>query len=519
MKIAHINEIAGVAWRLAEAQRKLGHEAVVFTPGETPYRFKSDVDLQGAQGPLGWNAVMFANWRKFSEFDVIHVHGGIWRSQVFYPLFKKRFGWKLLAVHFHGSETRSGRGLFYIDRADLRFHSTPDLAQRLPKSVWIPNPVDLPELPPQPYNPVPRFGHFPTHPAHKGTQEIIEFFSRIFGPLKRESQAHVEKFAGREAELWVVSGTTHDEALRIMAGCDAVFDQISPYEAYGMVSIEAMAYGKPVFCTIRPESYPNCPIIPLLKEHSAEKLRAIAQDEKYRRECGRAGREYVERVHDAGKVARQVLRHYYVASERPAYTPAQAASYWRRRGRSYSDELASPEVTATYASQSRELLETLKSLNIKSVAEIGCGFGRIGQQLVDKLGVEWAGVDLSRSQLLVARRLNPQLKSSLAEASATSLPFPDNSFDLVLAVELLLHIPPEQIATATQELLRVARSYVVHLDWFEDYITGFRTGWCWVHDYPKLWQALGAICRDVPMESVGIQRVFIVSKSGRVPSH
>ena len=147
------------------------------------------------------------------------------------------------------------------------------------------------------------------------------------------------------------------------------------------------------------------------------------------------------------------------------------------------------------------------------------GFGRIGRQLVDKLGVEWAGVDLSRSQLLVARRLNPQLKSSLAEASATSLPFPDNSFDLVLAVELLLHIPPEQIATATQELLRVARSYVVHLDWFEDYITGFKTGWCWVHDYPKLWQAHGATSRDVPMKSVGIQRVFIVSKSGKVPSH
>src|SRR3990170_1480001 len=58
MKIAHINNIANVAWHLAQAQKRLGHEAVVFSLDESPFAFPRDVTIRGARGPLGWNARM-----------------------------------------------------------------------------------------------------------------------------------------------------------------------------------------------------------------------------------------------------------------------------------------------------------------------------------------------------------------------------------------------------------------------------------------------------------------------------
>ena len=91
MRIAHINNIANVAWRLAEAQRRLGHEAVVFSVRDNPFQFPFDVRVENAEGPLFWNAAMLRRTKLFASFDVLHVHGGIWVSQVFYPLFRRVF--------------------------------------------------------------------------------------------------------------------------------------------------------------------------------------------------------------------------------------------------------------------------------------------------------------------------------------------------------------------------------------------------------------------------------------------
>src|SRR6266508_5802175 len=381
LRIAHINNIANVAWRLAEAQRRLGHEAMVFDYQETPYRFPHDVSLPGAEGPLGWNSIMFANWRRFADFDVLHVHGGIWKSQLFYPLFKRRFRWKTLAVHFHGTETRTGKGLHHLGSADVQFHSTPDLRSFLPGSLWIPNPIDLPPKPEDPNNPVPRFGHFVSSEIAKGTERVLDLFHRAFGPLETETRDWLSIFRGKHAELWVVTRAPHEEALRIMTGCGAVIDQISTYGIYGVVGIEAMASGKPVFGTPREDWYPSCPVIPL-SSGGEERLVAIARDERLRREVGERGREYVAEVHESGNVARRVLKAYYVAQQEPPLRADRVRAYWLRRGATYSREFASRRVQRRSEAQSEELLQILGRVRFDSVAEIGCGFGRIGAEVI-----------------------------------------------------------------------------------------------------------------------------------------
>lgn len=106
----------------------------------------------------------------------------------------------------------------------------------------------------------------------------------------------------------------------------------------------------------------------------------------------------------------------------------------------------------------------------------------------------------------------PSFKGSVVEASATQLPLASNSFDLVLSAEVLLHIPPDRVGAVAREMLRVSRRHVVHVDWYEDYLVGHQTGWCWAHDYPALWDDLGVEVRQVRLRSTGIQSVFVISK-------
>ena len=114
--------------------------------------------------------------------------------------------------------------------------------------------------------------------------------------------------------------------------------------------------------------------------------------------------------------------------------------------------------------QSAEPMEILRPLKFRFVGEIGCGFGRLGPHLIEWFGATWTGVAVSRDQLAEARGRDGHIRPALVEASADTLPFADESFDLVLAVELLMHIPPERIQSVLREIWRVARRYVVHLD-------------------------------------------------------
>src|SRR6267378_2219533 len=288
MRIAHINNMANIAWNLAQAQRRLGHEATVFSIYDFPSRFPYDVGISGTRGPLFWNVAMARRIFTFQKFDVLHVHGGMRLTQVFYPLFKRLFPRKVLVVHFHGVDARSGLGRHHVKRADVQFRSTQDLASFVPDSEWLPSPIQLSDAIPQTSNRVPRFGHFPFR----------------WSPV-----------AAKEAELIVVSGRRHDEAIRIMAGCDIVIDQISDLRIYGMAALEAMSLGKPVMSNFNPDWFPGTPVV-RIETNPVHQFQELAIDAGRRHELGRRGRAFIAEVHEAGKIARRTLDAYRAAQER-----------------------------------------------------------------------------------------------------------------------------------------------------------------------------------------------------------
>lgn len=93
----------------------------------------------------------------------------------------------------------------------------------------------------------------------------------------------------------------------------------------------------------------------------------------------------------------------------------------------------------------------------RRVLEVGCGEGRqltaIGQRFPD---ADLIGLDLPDVELEEAWG---GVESHMLQASALDLPFADNTFDLVMAIEVLEHLPdPER---ALQEIARVAKQTVV----------------------------------------------------------
>ena len=88
-----------------------------------------------------------------------------------------------------------------------------------------------------------------------------------------------------------------------------------------------------------------------------------------------------------------------------------------------------------------------------SVLDIGCGGGLLTNALA-KVGHQTSGIDISEQSLEIARRHDATGKVHYEKANAYSLPFPDQSFDVACATDVLEHVeePHMLIAEASRVL-------------------------------------------------------------------
>src|SRR5262249_27056461 len=75
------------------------------------------------------------------------------------------------------------------------------------------------------------------------------------------------------------------------------------------------------------------------------------------------------------------------------------------------------------------------------------------------------GVDVNRKALAQLREFVPGVNG--VWAAARDLPFEDESFDLVFTMGVLIHQPDESLPAVMDEMVRVARRYVLCGEYYE----------------------------------------------------
>jgi hypothetical protein len=210
------------------------------------------------------------------------------------------------------------RFLAYLaDYADALVVQDPELAEFLPGARIIPRAIDLDAWPDIGIGDTdrPLVVHAPSNPAVKGTALIEAALAELADE-------------GLEFDYKRVEGMSHEEAMGWYRRADVVVDQLL-LGWYGVLTLEALALGKPVAVYVRDDLYasfePRIPVTNVTPDTVKDGLRALIGDDGVRRELAAQGREFVAQVHDVRGVAAQLRELYAEVMERPPSVPASNA--------------------------------------------------------------------------------------------------------------------------------------------------------------------------------------------------
>lgn len=104
-----------------------------------------------------------------------------------------------------------------------------------------------------------------------------------------------------------------------------------------------------------------------------------------------------------------------------------------------------------------KLYDRVGLASAERVLDVGCGTGAITLDLAEACAGEVVGVDIDEAKLVEAMRALAHLPNvTFQVADAQDLPFPDESFDLVVFNIVLVYVPDKQ--RALNEMARVVRS-------------------------------------------------------------
>lgn len=112
---------------------------------------------------------------------------------------------------------------------------------------------------------------------------------------------------------------------------------------------------------------------------------------------------------------------------------------------------------ANYLHKSDRLADLVRRAGCTGGAalDVGCGDGRGTHELATRLGpaFTWTGVDFSERAIAFAHLMAADLRFEVQDGER--LDVPDATYDLVVAREVIEHVPPPEVASFVAELRRV----------------------------------------------------------------
>jgi pseudaminic acid biosynthesis-associated methylase len=140
-------------------------------------------------------------------------------------------------------------------------------------------------------------------------------------------------------------------------------------------------------------------------------------------------------------------------------TETSQLALWRSEfGAAYTDrnDVEKPERVATWR-------RILAGRPVERALEVGCNIGwKLRYLRTCGVGDVW-GIEPQRYAIERARQRSPEL--TLLPGTAFDLPFKDGWFDLSFTSGVLIHIGPEQLGRALDELYRVTRRWLVVIEY------------------------------------------------------
>ncbi|MFH1077790.1 MAG: pseudaminic acid biosynthesis-associated methylase [Patescibacteria group bacterium] len=119
------------------------------------------------------------------------------------------------------------------------------------------------------------------------------------------------------------------------------------------------------------------------------------------------------------------------------------------------------------------------------VLEVGANIG-LQLEMLRRMGfTDLLGIDVNDHAIREAKRIHPDV--SIIKGNVLDLPFKDGWFDLSYTSGVLIHIAPENLPKAMDEIVRVSGRYVWGFEYFAPTLTNIpyhgRTDLLWKRDF------------------------------------
>ena len=305
MKVLHLNNPAQVATNLVKAQKELGVDATLAVTSTKGWHTNFDhnlskVNTNSIKGKIDIGKKLYD---LIKECDILHYHG-----QAVSHGYRDLVMWsgimgKPVILHHHGSEIRNkDYPKFANDLVKYRYVSTPDLLEFVPNAEWLPNPVDIQGLEysePDVSGPL-KILHAPTNRDVKNTKAVETAISAL-------------KDEGLDIQFTIAEDKKHSELIEIISGNDLVVDWLNPeYGIYGVFSIESMALGRTVICSLNDSLYDkhDVPIISIPPTDLADKIKELYNNRKLLVTGGKSSYDFVQSHHNPIESAKKVIERY-----------------------------------------------------------------------------------------------------------------------------------------------------------------------------------------------------------------
>tara|TARA_B110000116_G_scaffold87494_1_gene76132 strand:- start:2928 stop:3860 length:933 start_codon:yes stop_codon:yes gene_type:complete len=305
MRILHLNNPAQVASNLVKAQRELGIDANLAITGNKRLHDNYDYDLSSIstkyfRGKFDLGRRLYD---LIKDCDILHYHGQAistgYRDLIMWAGIMK----KPIILHYHGSEIRNKKSSQFVnDFVEHIYVSTPDLLKSVKSAEWLPNPVNLEK---RVYSDLAITEklivlHAPSNRKIKNTQAVIDSIDIL-------------KDEGIEIELNLAENIGHEKLMEMISESHLIIDWVNPdFGIYGVLSIESMAMGRPVICTLTESLYKkyDLPIIHCHPNDLSSKIRNLSSTRDKLIDKGKLGYDFVHKYHDSTEIAKKVINRY-----------------------------------------------------------------------------------------------------------------------------------------------------------------------------------------------------------------